>query len=132
MESRWSEAEAAALLEESRERWGADLALRTYGSRLLGADPALVLHGGGNTSVKTTRVDRLGDERAVIHVKASGHDLATIGHGLRLRHSQHAKCEGVFDSPDARTRAVVQVVPESPALRTVQNHVLAAVGMDGV
>jgi len=49
-----------------------------YGSRLLGANPALVLHGGGNTSVKTTEHDIHGQEIDVLHVKGSGWDLATI------------------------------------------------------
>ncbi|HZN16579.1 MAG TPA: bifunctional aldolase/short-chain dehydrogenase [Micromonosporaceae bacterium] len=49
-----------------------------YGSRLLGAEPALVLHGGGNTSVKTTVPDVFGDLVEVLYVKGSGWDLATI------------------------------------------------------
>jgi len=48
-------------------------------SRILGRDPRLVLHGGGNTSVKTVRRDVTGREVAVLLVKGSGHDLATIG-----------------------------------------------------
>ncbi|MGH7617356.1 MAG: bifunctional aldolase/short-chain dehydrogenase [Gemmatimonadaceae bacterium] len=54
------------------------LALRVYTSRLLGRDPSLVLHGGGNTSVKTTRRDVFGDSIDVLLVKGSGWDLATI------------------------------------------------------
>jgi len=54
-----------------------DVALRVYTSRLLGAEPALAQHGGGNTSVKTV-VRVIGDEVAVICVKGSGWDLATI------------------------------------------------------
>ncbi|TML32415.1 MAG: bifunctional aldolase/short-chain dehydrogenase [Actinobacteria bacterium] len=49
-----------------------------YGSRLLGAQPALVLHGGGNTSVKATVPDVFGDPVEVLYVKGSGSDLATI------------------------------------------------------
>jgi rhamnose utilization protein RhaD (predicted bifunctional aldolase and dehydrogenase)/NAD(P)-dependent dehydrogenase (short-subunit alcohol dehydrogenase family) len=49
-----------------------------YGSRLLGAQPSLVLHGGGNTSVKTTVPDVFGDPVEVLYVKGSGSDLATI------------------------------------------------------
>ena len=71
MRSRWSEAEAA--------RYSGDpLALRVYTSRLLGSDPSLVLHGGGNTSVKATAPDIFGDEEEVLYVKGSGWDLATI------------------------------------------------------
>jgi rhamnose utilization protein RhaD (predicted bifunctional aldolase and dehydrogenase)/NAD(P)-dependent dehydrogenase (short-subunit alcohol dehydrogenase family) len=49
-----------------------------YGSRLLGSQPDLVLHGGGNTSVKTTVPDLFGDPVEVLYVKGSGWDLATI------------------------------------------------------
>jgi rhamnose utilization protein RhaD (predicted bifunctional aldolase and dehydrogenase)/NAD(P)-dependent dehydrogenase (short-subunit alcohol dehydrogenase family) len=47
-------------------------------SRLIGADPSLVLHGGGNTSVKTTVPDVTGEPVEVLYVKGSGWDLATI------------------------------------------------------
>lgn len=48
-------------------------------SRRLGADPSLVLHGGGNTSAKSTRTDITGSELNVLYVKGSGHNLAEIG-----------------------------------------------------
>src|ERR1700674_4063625 len=56
----------------------AELALRVYTTRLLGREPKLVLHGGGNTSVKTRQRDLLGEEVAVLCVKGSGGDLAAI------------------------------------------------------
>ena len=71
MQSLWNEAQAAALADDL-------LALRVYTSRLLGGDPALVLHGGGNTSVKLTVKDFFGDEVEVLYVKGSGWDLGTI------------------------------------------------------
>ena len=79
VQNRWSEAAA----REAIERYGSQgisepLALRTYSARLLGADPDLVLHGGGNTSVKTTARGLLGEEIPVLCVKGSGWDLATI------------------------------------------------------
>jgi len=70
MESLWSDAEAAKFV--------GDLEARVYTSRLLGANPELVLHGGGNTSVKTRERDFYGDDVEVLHVKGSGWDLATI------------------------------------------------------
>jgi rhamnose utilization protein RhaD (predicted bifunctional aldolase and dehydrogenase)/NAD(P)-dependent dehydrogenase (short-subunit alcohol dehydrogenase family) len=54
------------------------LAERVYSSRLLGANPALVLHGGGNTSVKGSSKNIFGVEEATLFVKGSGSDLATI------------------------------------------------------
>jgi rhamnose utilization protein RhaD (predicted bifunctional aldolase and dehydrogenase)/NAD(P)-dependent dehydrogenase (short-subunit alcohol dehydrogenase family) len=66
------------------------LALRVYTSRLIGQDSSLVLHGGGNTSVKTKAVDLFGDAHDAIWVKGSGWDLATIERAgfapLRLDH----------------------------------------------
>lgn len=62
---------------EAREFVG-DLEQRVYTSRLLGRDPSLVLHGGGNTSVKSAYVNLFGREEDLLYVKGSGWDLATI------------------------------------------------------
>ncbi|MGH9345414.1 MAG: class II aldolase/adducin family protein, partial [Terriglobia bacterium] len=78
MQSQWSEAEAAKCIERYAPQWGEDLALRTYSARLLGEDPSLVLHGGGNTSVKSPFINILGETVDAIYVKASGFDMATI------------------------------------------------------
>lgn len=64
--------------DEDAARFAGDLAQRVYTSRLLGRDPALVLHGGGNTSVKIREHNLLGEEVDVLYVKGSGWDLATI------------------------------------------------------
>jgi rhamnose utilization protein RhaD (predicted bifunctional aldolase and dehydrogenase)/NAD(P)-dependent dehydrogenase (short-subunit alcohol dehydrogenase family) len=70
MKSLWSDADAGLA--------GDDLGLRVYTSRLLGAEPSLVMHGGGNTSVKLKRTSLLGEEQEILFVKGSGWDLATI------------------------------------------------------
>ncbi|MEB3351931.1 MAG: bifunctional aldolase/short-chain dehydrogenase [Cyanobacteriota bacterium] len=76
---RWSQADArAAVAHYGAQGVSEAVALRTYSARLLGADPGLVLHGGGNTSVKTTATDLLGQPLPVLCVKGSGWDLATI------------------------------------------------------
>jgi len=62
----------------SGKKWGEDMALRTYTSRLIGEERELVLHGGGNTSVKGTFMNVLGEKIPVIYVKASGQDLSNI------------------------------------------------------
>ena len=79
MKSAWVERDAKAAVE----RYGqagvpADLALRVYTTQLLGRDPKLVLHGGGNTSVKLTMKDLVGEEADVLCVKGSGWDMGTI------------------------------------------------------
>ncbi len=70
MQSLWKE-------EEARQFQG-DLGLRVYTSRLLGRDKSLVLHGGGNTSVKIREKNLFGEEELILYVKGSGWDLETI------------------------------------------------------
>ena len=70
MKSLWDSAEAAGC--------SSDLGLRIYTSRLLGRDPELVLHGGGNTSVKMRERNAVGEEEDILCVKGSGWDLETI------------------------------------------------------
>ena len=78
MLNRWSDQDADLFIERYGPEWGADLAVRTYSARLLGAEKALVLWGGGNTSVKSTHTDVFGRRQAALFVKASGFDMAQI------------------------------------------------------
>ncbi|MEI6085349.1 MAG: bifunctional aldolase/short-chain dehydrogenase [Verrucomicrobiota bacterium] len=70
MKSLWNTQEAKAFTD--------DLAQRVYTSRLLGRDTSLVLHGGGNTSVKSRVKNVFGDDEDILYVKGSGWDLQTI------------------------------------------------------
>jgi len=70
MKNLWDPAEAG--------KCASDLELRVYTSRLLGQDQTLVLHGGGNTSVKVKERNVAGDEEEILYVKGSGWDLETI------------------------------------------------------
>src|SRR5450432_514134 len=127
MKSLWNEADAAAAVD----RYGAlgvsgDLALRTYSARLLGADPHLVLHGGGNTSVKDKARDIFGEEMAVLCVKGSGWDLATIepsGHPavrlaplLRLRNLERLSDE---DMVNAQRQNLLDASAPNPSVETL-------------
>jgi rhamnose utilization protein RhaD (predicted bifunctional aldolase and dehydrogenase) len=78
IQSRWNEQDEKRLVEGKQSSTGRDLALRIYSAQLIGADADLVLHGGGNTSVKLTMIADDGQPLDVIHIKGSGHDLATI------------------------------------------------------
>lgn len=79
MESRWSDREAAEIVERyADDGVNEDLALRVYTTRLLGRDPRLVLHGGGNTSVESRVRDVTGEDVDVLFVKGSGWDMGTI------------------------------------------------------
>lgn len=103
MENKWSDENANDYIELYRSDWGEDLALRTYASRLIGGEPSLVLHGGGNTSVKTGYTDILGRDIPAIYVKASGLDMSVIdpaGHpGLDLDYLKKLrKIDDIYDS----------------------------------
>jgi rhamnose utilization protein RhaD (predicted bifunctional aldolase and dehydrogenase)/NAD(P)-dependent dehydrogenase (short-subunit alcohol dehydrogenase family) len=79
MENRWSDSEALRLTKEyARHGISEEITLRVYTTRLLGQNHELVLHGGGNTSVKTKIHDIPGDSIDVLCVKGSGWDMARI------------------------------------------------------
>jgi rhamnose utilization protein RhaD (predicted bifunctional aldolase and dehydrogenase)/NAD(P)-dependent dehydrogenase (short-subunit alcohol dehydrogenase family) len=79
MQSRWVDRDAKDTVDRyAKSGIAPELALRVYTTRLLGGDPKLVLHGGGNTSVKLRMPDLLGEDTEVLCVKGSGCDMATI------------------------------------------------------
>ncbi|MBR1218878.1 bifunctional aldolase/short-chain dehydrogenase [Bradyrhizobium sp. U87765 SZCCT0131] len=79
MENLWRDSDAEAMAAQyAKKGVSRDLALRVYTTRLLGGDPRLVLHGGGNTSLKTTVTDLVGDSWDVLCVKGSGWDMGII------------------------------------------------------
>ena len=77
MRNQWDEYQAKATVAQYKDV-SEDIALRVYTSRLIGADPSLVLHGGGNTSVKSVTTNTIGEEVNVLYVKGSGWDLDTL------------------------------------------------------
>jgi rhamnose utilization protein RhaD (predicted bifunctional aldolase and dehydrogenase)/NAD(P)-dependent dehydrogenase (short-subunit alcohol dehydrogenase family) len=112
MKSRWNDDEAAACDD--------DVGLCAYASRLLGADPSLVLAGGGNSSVKTTGGDVFGDPVEILHVKGSGWDMATIEPAgfapLRLDHvARLAELESLSDTRMADELRAASLDPRAPA-----------------
>jgi rhamnose utilization protein RhaD (predicted bifunctional aldolase and dehydrogenase)/NAD(P)-dependent dehydrogenase (short-subunit alcohol dehydrogenase family) len=110
--SRWDDEQAAACETE--------LELRAYTSRLLGQDPRLVLHGGGNTSVKRTETNIFGEAEDILWVKGSGWDLATIEPAgfapVRMQHLLHlAELTALSDLDMARELGVGTIDPAAPA-----------------
>ncbi len=130
MKSRWSDSEAAKAISDWCSRYGdacnEDVAVRTYTSRLIGSESSLVLHGGGNTSVKTTLPDDFGAPCSVLCVKRSGWDLASLEpSGLpairlesigRLRELPALSDEAIVNS--ARTRFLDAAAP-NPSVETL-------------
>lgn len=123
MKSRWNPQDAA--------QYTTDLDLRVYTSRLLGNDPSLVLHGGGNTSVKVSETNLVGETAEILYVKGSGWDLATIeapgfapvrmAHLLKL-----AKLEQLSDPQmvnELKTQMTLASAP-SPSVETILHATL--------
>ena len=81
-----------------------ELGERVYTSRLIGQNPDLLMHGGGNTSVKVQRADLFGKIRDVLHVKGSGWDLDVI---------EAPGLPGVWLEPLTRLRALDSLSDES-------------------
>ncbi|BAW95331.1 short-chain alcohol dehydrogenase family protein [[Synechococcus] sp. NIES-970] len=123
MNSLWNDQEAAA--------YQGDLALRVYTSRLLGRDPSLVLHGGGNTSVKVTETNLVGETEEILYVKGSGWDLATIEAAgfapVRMNHLlKLAKLPSLSDPQmvnELKTQMTVATAP-TPSVETILHAIL--------
>jgi len=79
LKNNWSNSEAKKYINKYKKLGHSkDMALRVYTTRLLGRNSELVLHGGGNTSVKTNIKDIDGKKYDVLCVKGSGWDMAEI------------------------------------------------------
>ena len=79
MRNNWSNTEVKKYINKYKKLGHSrDMALRVYTTRLLGRNSELVLHGGGNTSVKTKIKDIDGKIYEVLCVKGSGWDMAEI------------------------------------------------------
>jgi rhamnose utilization protein RhaD (predicted bifunctional aldolase and dehydrogenase)/NAD(P)-dependent dehydrogenase (short-subunit alcohol dehydrogenase family) len=112
MRNLWDDAEAT--------KYQGDLAQRVYSSRLLGREPALVLHGGGNTSVKVRECNVFGEVEDILYVKGSGWDLATIDVGgftpLRLQPTARlVTLPQLADTEMMRLLRSYATLPDAPA-----------------
>ncbi len=127
MQSLWNDQDARAAVDRYQAQGvNEDVALRTYSARLLGRETRLVLHGGGNTSVKTSARDVFGDLVDVLCVKGSGWDLATIepaGHPavrfaplLRLRALSALSDE---DMVNAQRQCLLDAAAPNPSVETL-------------
>jgi rhamnose utilization protein RhaD (predicted bifunctional aldolase and dehydrogenase)/NAD(P)-dependent dehydrogenase (short-subunit alcohol dehydrogenase family) len=113
MLSLWSDAAAAEFADD-------DLAMRVYTSRLLGSSDDLVMHGGGNTSVKAMTTDFFGNALEVLYVKGSGWDLKTIEKpgfpAIRLKETRMlAELETLSDPDMTRQLRALMLDPSAPA-----------------
>jgi rhamnose utilization protein RhaD (predicted bifunctional aldolase and dehydrogenase)/NAD(P)-dependent dehydrogenase (short-subunit alcohol dehydrogenase family) len=111
MKSLWQEQEAS--------QCNTELELRAYTSRLLGRNDDLVLHGGGNTSLKGQAENIFGESEDILYIKGSGHDLKTIGTDgfapTRLdRVRRLATLDSLSDTDMVRELKCAQTDPKAP------------------
>ncbi len=123
MKNLWNDAEAAA--------FKGDLGLRVYTSRLLGRDKSLVLHGGGNTSVKIREPNLVGEEEDLLYVKGSGWDLEFIEEAgfapVRMAHlTKLARLEALSDPQMVNELAThtTRAAAPAPSVETILHAIL--------
>ena len=121
MQSAWNEREADAAVARDAERGIArDLALRLYSTRLLGRNMRLVLHGGGNTSLKAKARDLTGAQVDALYVKGSGADMGAIEAdqypAVRLEALRALRArEDMSDDDMARVQRAFLIDPRAPS-----------------
>jgi rhamnose utilization protein RhaD (predicted bifunctional aldolase and dehydrogenase)/NAD(P)-dependent dehydrogenase (short-subunit alcohol dehydrogenase family) len=123
MKSLWNDSEAA--------RFTTDLQLRVHTSRLLGRDDTLVLHGGGNTSVKVRELMVTGEQEDILYVKGSGWDLVTIEEAgfapVRLAHLRKLATLETLSDPQMMNELTTQVTragAPAPSVETILHAIL--------
>ncbi len=123
MKTLWNDAEAA--------QYTSDLGWRVYTSQLLGRDHTLVLHGGGNTSVKVRERTIIGEEEDILYVKGSGWDLETIKEPgfapVRLSHLRKLAQLETLSDPQMMNELMTQVVragAPAPSVETILHAIL--------
>ncbi|CAA0091257.1 putative NAD-dependent oxidoreductase [Halioglobus japonicus] len=130
MKSLWDDKVAATFSDD-------DLAMRVYTSRLLGSSDDLVMHGGGNTSVKASTRDFFGNELDVLYVKGSGWDLKTIEKpgfpAIKLKETcMLAELETLSDPDMTRQLRALMLDPTapSPSVEAILHAILPAKFID--
>ncbi|MDP1716436.1 MAG: class II aldolase/adducin family protein, partial [Burkholderiales bacterium] len=123
MKNLWNDAEAAG--------YAGDMGLRVYTSRLLGRDKSLVLHGGGNTSVKIRERSLVGDDEDILYVKGSGWDLEFIEEAgfspVRMAHVLKLAKLDVLSDPQMVNELLAHMTRASapaPSVETILHAVL--------
>ncbi len=108
-----------------------DLDYRVYSSRLLGKDKSLVLHGGGNTSVKVVEENQFGEKEDILYVKGSGWDLETIEPAgfapVRLAHLQRLAGLAELSDPDMVNELVThmtQATAPTPSVEAILHAII--------
>lgn len=130
MKSLWNDQDASAFSSD-------DLAMRVYTSRLLGSNEDLVMHGGGNTSVKSMAKDFFGNEFEVLYVKGSGWDLKTIEEAgfpaIKLKETcMLAELDTLSDTDMTRQLRALMLDPTapSPSVEAILHAILPAKFID--
>jgi len=130
MKSLWSDEVAAEFTDD-------DLAMRVYTSRLLGSEEDLVMHGGGNTSVKAMTTDFFGNALEVLYVKGSGWDLKTMEKpgfpAIRLQETRMLAALETLSDPDmTRQLRALMLDPSapSPSVEAILHAILPAKFID--
>ena len=123
MKNLWSDADSTS--------FDGDLALRVYTSRLLGKDPTLVLHGGGNTSVKITESNIVGNQEEILYVKGSGWDLEFIEKAgfspVRMNHMLSLAKLDILSDPQMVNELKTQLTnaaSPTPSVETILHAIL--------
>jgi rhamnose utilization protein RhaD (predicted bifunctional aldolase and dehydrogenase)/NAD(P)-dependent dehydrogenase (short-subunit alcohol dehydrogenase family) len=148
MKSAWSEHDAQAAVDhyakahdamahDAKAGLAPALAHRVYSTRLLGRDPKLVLHGGGNTSVKLTTRDLTGADVPALHIKGSGWDMGAIEPAgmpaVRLEPLLTMRArETLSDDDMARVLRSTLIDPQSPSpsVETLLHAFIPAIFVD--
>ena len=127
MKNKWNNSEAKKYISQyKKNKISKELALRIYTTHLLGRDKDLVLHGGGNTSLKTSMNNVFKEKIDVMHIKGSGWDMGSIDYpGLPavelkpLLKTNKLKKLNDFDMVNLQRKCLIDSKSPNPSVETL-------------
>ena len=127
MKNKWNSIEEKKYIKKYKNNHiPQDLALRIYTTHLLGREKTLVLHGGGNTSLKTTSKNIFNKKIDIMHIKGSGWDMGSIEYpGLPavelnpLRATLNLKKLNDFDMVNLQRKCLLNSSSPNPSVETL-------------
>ena len=127
MKNKWNSIEEKKYIKKYKNNHiSKDLALRIYTTHLLGREKTLVLHGGGNTSLKTTSKNIFNKKIDIMHIKGSGWDMGSIEYpGLPavelnpLKATLNLKKLNDFDMVNLQRKCLLNSSSPNPSVETL-------------
>ena len=127
MKNKWNNSEAKKNISQYKQKKiSKEISIRINTTQLIGREKSLVLHGGGNTSLKTSIKNIFKQKIEVMHIKGSGWDMGSIDYpGMpaveleTLLKTRKLKKLNDFDMVNLQRKCLINSQSPNPSVETL-------------